>query len=159
MLGGANSLKSCYLDDVFSRRQFHGQGITLFLIARDNLKQKITASPDHVAFANFRPGRDLLFESLQDGLGLRGKPNQGEEHFLEVKAGRINFGVIAKNKTVVFQGAHPAQTRGSRNLGILGQFHVGNTTIGLQIMQDLLVNLVKFDFFWFFIVQGTLQFG
>ena len=100
-----------------------------------------------MSFPHFRPNGDLVFKTLQNGLRLRRQPDQGEKHFLEIKLGRIDFGMIAEDITVFFQCTDAPEARGGGDPGIFSQFDVGNATIFLQIVQDNMINLVQFDLF------------
>jgi hypothetical protein len=57
----------------------------------------------------------------------------------------ISLCMIAPNKSRLFQGSNPAQTRRSGNSGPMRQLNIGHSSIGLQVDQNAPINAIQLD--------------
>ena len=100
-----------------------------------------------MTFAHLRPGRYQRFKILQIGLGLTGQTNKGKYLNAIAKRVRVNIGMIAFDNAGIFQGANPPKAWRCRNTGIFGKIDIRHAPMILQIMQNLSINRVQFNFF------------
>ena len=73
--------------------------------------------------------------------------NKGKHLNAIAKRIRINIGMIAFDNTGIFQRANPPKAWRCRNTGISGKSDICHASMILQIMQNLSINRVQFDFF------------
>ena len=69
--------------------------------------------------------------------------HRSEDGDVEAKLARIEQTSIAGDVALFLQSPHTPQTGRRRNSDALGQFHIGDPAIGLDLAQDFEVDFVK----------------
>ena len=111
------------------------------------LQQKICLPHQHITFAHHIPAANQRFKFLKICFRLAGQANKGKNGDSIAQRFRVDIGMIALNNVGIFQRSYTPQAGRGRNTGILCQFHIGHPAIFLQVMQNLLINRIKFELF------------
>ena len=132
--------------DVGRCGQLGGQELLIGVpVGGHHLEQEIRLPGQHVALAHLGPVTDGGLEGFQVRFGLRRKPDLGEDGNVEAERLGIQVGVITEDIAGFLQGPDAPQAWRRRNAGAARQLHIGDSAIGLKVVEDAAVDPVEFD--------------
>ena len=111
-------------------------------VARDHLQDEVDLAVQHMAFAHFGQGVDMVLERLEIGLGLALEADHREHGDGVAQHRRIDHGMIGGDGAGFLQRTDTAQARRCRQPDLARQIHIGHPAIVLQFAQDLQVDVV-----------------
>ena len=112
-------------------------------VGRDAFQDEIHLARQHPAFPHQRLGADEFLERAQIGVGLAGQMHGRKHRDVEAEPARIQQAAVALDVALLLQRPDPAQAGRRRNADPFGQFHVGDSAVGLDFGEDFEVDFVK----------------
>jgi hypothetical protein len=112
-------------------------------VGRHALQDKIDFARQHPALPHQGLGAHELLERAQIGIGLARQMHRSEHRDVESQPARIQQAAVAQDVAFFLQRPHPAQAGWRRNTDPFGQFHVGDSAVGLDFAEDSKVDFVK----------------
>ncbi len=97
-----------------------------------HFRMKSHLARQHPALPHQRLGADELLEGAQIGVRLAGQVHGREHGDVEPESARIQQATVALDVALLLQGADPAQAGRRRDADPFGQFHIGDSAVGLN---------------------------
>ena len=111
-------------------------------VRRHALQNEVDLARQHPAFPHQRLLADKVLECLEIGIGLARQMHRGEHGDVEAEQPRIEQAAVTLDVTGLFQRPHPTQAGRRRDADPLGQFDIGDAAVGLDLGENLEVDLV-----------------
>ena len=108
-----------------------------------HFEQEVGLARQHVALAHQRPGQHPVLEGAQVGLRLAVQADHGEGDHLEADHLLVELGEVAGDHAGLLQRAHAAQAGRRRDADLLGQLHVGDAAVGLQLLENAPIGSIE----------------